>query len=309
MNTSQNPSAQNPTTATPQDALHIDALNDLIAVFKGVQAAVVKLRPLLLRHDLEHLTRRLYALIDKAGDIQYDLDPAQWSAEDDANNPEPVINRPPPDQSQDDLIRELNTAFDSLCAAMEFNRELGLTFEHLGYVVFDAEQMLIRVEGLQIIRNPKRYADNAGLMYCDTISFKPMSARRIDFYNALRQATPRGENDFQTNPHRQYLLELERRYRAVKGSFEMLTVFASPNAKSAAAMVEDAELLLEAAKRLSASFTGGDTDAVNADTEATTQAALDALYTELGRLEASKAEVDALTAYALMHLLLNGGMK
>ena len=62
------------------------------------------------------------------------------------------------------------------------------------------------------------------------------------------------ENEFQSNPHRQHLPELERRYRAVKGSFEMLTVFESPNAKSAAAMVEDAELLLEAAKTLQASF-------------------------------------------------------
>lgn len=67
-------------------------------------------------------------------------------------------------------------------------------------------------------------------------------------------ATPQGENDFQPNPHRQHLPELERRYRAVKGSFEMLTVFESPNAKSAAALVEDAELLLEAAKTLQASF-------------------------------------------------------
>lgn len=67
-------------------------------------------------------------------------------------------------------------------------------------------------------------------------------------------ATASGENDFQPNPHRQHLPELERRYRAVKGSFEMLTVFASPNAKSAAAMVEDAECLLEAAKKLQASF-------------------------------------------------------
>lgn len=67
-------------------------------------------------------------------------------------------------------------------------------------------------------------------------------------------ATPHGENDFQINPHRQHLPELERRYRAVKGSFEMMTVFASPNAKSAAAMAEDAELLLEAAKQLQASF-------------------------------------------------------
>jgi hypothetical protein len=67
-------------------------------------------------------------------------------------------------------------------------------------------------------------------------------------------ATPQGENDFQINPHRQHLPELERRYRAVKGSFEMLTVFESPNAKSAAVMVEDAELLLEAAKALQTSF-------------------------------------------------------
>ncbi|MDD5461849.1 MAG: hypothetical protein PHG00_09480 [Methylococcales bacterium] len=67
-------------------------------------------------------------------------------------------------------------------------------------------------------------------------------------------ATPHKENDFKQNPHRQHLPELKRRYRTVKGSFEMLTVFETPNAKSAAAMVEDAQLLLEAAKKLQASL-------------------------------------------------------
>jgi hypothetical protein len=43
---------------------------------------------------------------------------------------------------------------------------------------------------------------------------------------------------------------LVRRYRTVKGSVEMLTVFKNPSFKSAACMVEDAELLLDAAKRL-----------------------------------------------------------
>lgn len=47
---------------------------------------------------------------------------------------------------------------------------------------------------------------------------------------------------------------LERRYRAVKGSFEMLTVFEQPNLKSAQAMIEDAQALLDAAKQLHAAM-------------------------------------------------------
>jgi predicted metal-dependent hydrolase len=47
---------------------------------------------------------------------------------------------------------------------------------------------------------------------------------------------------------------LERRARAVKGSLEMLTVFEQPNLKSARCMIEDAELLLEEAKKLHAAI-------------------------------------------------------
>lgn len=43
---------------------------------------------------------------------------------------------------------------------------------------------------------------------------------------------------------------LERRYRAVKESFEMMTVFTTPSQKSAAVMVENAEQLLDAAKKM-----------------------------------------------------------
>ncbi|MCL7419794.1 MAG: hypothetical protein M8364_02670 [Methylobacter sp.] len=49
---------------------------------------------------------------------------------------------------------------------------------------------------------------------------------------------------------RQHIQLLERRYRAVKGSFEMLTVFEQPNLKSAQAMIEDAQALLDAVVKL-----------------------------------------------------------
>jgi len=48
---------------------------------------------------------------------------------------------------------------------------------------------------------------------------------------------------------------LERRYRAVKETFEMMTVFATPSPKSATAMVEDAEQLLDAAKKMLVAIT------------------------------------------------------
>jgi hypothetical protein len=47
-----------------------------------------------------------------------------------------------------------------------------------------------------------------------------------------------------------HLKLLESRFRTVKGSLEMLTVFKHPNLKSAACMIEDCELLLEAAREL-----------------------------------------------------------
>jgi cob(I)alamin adenosyltransferase len=53
---------------------------------------------------------------------------------------------------------------------------------------------------------------------------------------------------------RQHIQLLERQYRAVKGSFEMLTVFEQPNLKSAQAMIEDARALLDAAEQLHAAI-------------------------------------------------------
>lgn len=49
---------------------------------------------------------------------------------------------------------------------------------------------------------------------------------------------------------KQHIQLLEKRYRVVKGSLEMLTVFEQPNLKSARAMVEDAQALLDAATKL-----------------------------------------------------------
>ncbi|MBF6647181.1 hypothetical protein [Methylobacter sp. BlB1] len=53
---------------------------------------------------------------------------------------------------------------------------------------------------------------------------------------------------------KQHIQLLERRYRAVKGSLKMLTVFEQPNLKSALAMVEDAQALFDAAKQLHAAI-------------------------------------------------------
>jgi hypothetical protein len=47
-----------------------------------------------------------------------------------------------------------------------------------------------------------------------------------------------------------HLKLLESRFRTVKGSLEMLTVFKRPSLKSTACMIEDCELLLDAAREL-----------------------------------------------------------
>ena len=66
---------------------------------------------------------------------------------------------------------------------------------------------------------------------------------------------PQDESSVSLNPiTKQCIKLLERHYRAVKGSVEMLTVFKNPSLKAAACMVEDAELLLDAAKRLYSSM-------------------------------------------------------
>ena len=66
---------------------------------------------------------------------------------------------------------------------------------------------------------------------------------------------PQVENDLTISPEaKNYIELLGVRYRAVKGSFEMLTVFKNPSAKSALCMVEEAEYLLDTAKNLYAAM-------------------------------------------------------
>ena len=66
---------------------------------------------------------------------------------------------------------------------------------------------------------------------------------------------PQVENDLTLSPEAKHYIELlGARYRAVKGSFEMLTIFKNPSAKSARCMVEDAEYLLDTAKNLYAAM-------------------------------------------------------
>jgi hypothetical protein len=57
---------------------------------------------------------------------------------------------------------------------------------------------------------------------------------------------------------RLHLKLLESRFRTAKGSLEILTVFKQPNLKSAACMIEDAELLLDAAMELHQAMVKGE---------------------------------------------------